>query len=260
MPTPTTRRALPKPLGTESPDGPAQIGALADLLDFDIRGFSGLESARAAFAPTVGAGWVSGDRYLSTDTGVEWIRQGSGFVAVNPKDAAANVASMRTLGAGALQAAAGTHSHPVVLGFSYSGAQVEAGANTTTSCGHGLTVTPRSNRIYAVAAGVFRDVRDGGIQIGAGGAGLMTFWVALTSAVSTQTWGATNLDLGARSAQANPVGSGWTSGYPALAAHGALITTTVGQALTLTGAFSVGNTPLTARHHGSLLVVFESGT
>jgi hypothetical protein len=105
---PTPRRQLPTISDTDNVDVPGDLNALATSLDHDLRGFHGLEAARAAFAPpTAEGGWKDDERWFSTDTGVEWIRQGSGFVALNPKDAAANVASMRTLGTGSTQAAAG---------------------------------------------------------------------------------------------------------------------------------------------------------
>lgn len=110
--SPTTRRGIPKPDGAENVDVPTDIAAVADSVDNDTRTFTGLESARAGFVPAavtggIPAGWKDGERWISTDTGVEWARVGGAYVALNPKDAAANVASLRTLGPGATQAAPG---------------------------------------------------------------------------------------------------------------------------------------------------------
>jgi hypothetical protein len=108
----TTRRAIPLPDTAENVDVPGDLAAVGNSVDNDVRTFIGLESARAAFSPPavtngIPAGWKDGDRYISSDTGVEWARVAGAYVALNPKDPAANVPGLRTLGTGALQAAAG---------------------------------------------------------------------------------------------------------------------------------------------------------
>jgi microcystin-dependent protein len=145
MPTLTPRLGIPKPLASEPPNGPAQIGAVADALDnaaIDLP--EGLLSARPA--PSIRGRW-----YYATDVGLLYRDSGSTWrvISVGPDaitateiapdavgnselapnavtntevaaaaaiaesklslatDAVAGTGSRRTLGAGALQACAG---------------------------------------------------------------------------------------------------------------------------------------------------------
>lgn len=143
---PTTVRGLPKPDQDENVDVPGDLGALANALDHDIRGFTGTEAARAAFTPpatgftgTSPGAWKDGERYVATDTGVEWVRIAGGFVALNPKDAAANVASLRTLGTGAAQALPGNHASTTDTRTPSAGSirqsQYDSGANGGPAAG-----------------------------------------------------------------------------------------------------------------------------
>jgi hypothetical protein len=103
----TSRRGIHYPNDLQSPDGPAQMQQMATDLDNHARDFSGTDAAKSTFTPP--GGWGDGDYYFATDTAVVYrYRTGSGLGAVNPKNAAANVASLRTLGTGSLEAAAGT--------------------------------------------------------------------------------------------------------------------------------------------------------
>lgn len=102
----TTRYSLPYPTGTDAADqGDDQIKALAEAADSKFAGFSlGLLSARPTVGGTTGP---SGFIYYATDNGLFYVSDGSSWVIVNPKDAAAGTASLRTLGTGANQAAPG---------------------------------------------------------------------------------------------------------------------------------------------------------
>lgn len=55
MPTTTTNRSYPKPLGSEPANGPGGIGALADAVDADVQA---LAVPTAWVAPTLGNSWV----------------------------------------------------------------------------------------------------------------------------------------------------------------------------------------------------------
>jgi len=127
MPT-TTRLSLPYPGGGDSPDGPAQIGALAQALDN-----AAIDLAEGTFAARPAAS-IRGRYYYATDVGVLYRDRGSSWMPVtledgqivNAKvaanaaiaesklalasDAAAGTASRRTLGTGATQATAGNDS------------------------------------------------------------------------------------------------------------------------------------------------------
>lgn len=147
MPTTTTRLGIPKPLASESPNGPAQIGAVADALDnaaIDLA--EGTLAARPApairgrwyYANDVailyrdsGSTWRSLQQMLGTDvlTAANLAPDSVGNSELAPlavtnaevaaaaaiaesklalaSDAAAGTASRRTLGSGALQAMAG---------------------------------------------------------------------------------------------------------------------------------------------------------
>jgi len=84
MPSNTSRLALPYPLSTDSPNGPAQVEAIANALDPLVTAYaSGTAAARPA-TPTTGAGTL----YLATDTlvisfynGSAWESLGSGSLA-----------------------------------------------------------------------------------------------------------------------------------------------------------------------------------
>lgn len=152
---PTTRRGLPKADQDENVDIPGDLGALANALDNDIRSFNGTEAARAAFTPPAtgftgtGAGaWKDSERYYATDTGVEWIRSAGGFVALNPKDAAANVPSLRTLGTGATQALPGNHASTTDARTPSAGSirqsQYDAGANGGPAAGAFYVFAPNA--------------------------------------------------------------------------------------------------------------------
>lgn len=138
MPSTTSRLGLPYPLTSEPPNGPAQIGALANALDnaaIDLA--EGLLSARPA--PSIRGRW-----YYATDVGILYRDSGSTWRVVGlapdvvtaahildgtitnaeisasaaiaesklalASDAAAGTPSRRTLGTGATQAAAGNDS------------------------------------------------------------------------------------------------------------------------------------------------------
>lgn len=108
----TPVRKRPIPLESDTPDAAADISALGDSLDE---------------APNVGVGVLGsrpaslypGDRWLvhadptPANNGIEWVDTGSGWVAINPVDAAVGVPSLRTLGIGGQQAAAGNDSRIV---------------------------------------------------------------------------------------------------------------------------------------------------
>jgi hypothetical protein len=97
----TARLALPYPASTDTADVPRDMAALANALDTNVSyDAQGTLSARPA------AG-LRGRYYYATDIGVLSRDTGTGWVDVNPKDAAAATPSLRTLGAGATQAAAG---------------------------------------------------------------------------------------------------------------------------------------------------------
>lgn len=145
MPTPTTRLAIPKPLASEPPNGPAQISAVADALDnaaIDLP--EGLLSARPAPSIRGRYFYATDTAILYRDSGATWRAVSVGVDAItatqiaagavgnselaasavdNSKvsataaiaesklalasDAAAGTASRRTLGSGATQAAPG---------------------------------------------------------------------------------------------------------------------------------------------------------
>lgn len=83
-------------------DFPATYDAAQELIDSLLSPpLTGVRPAAGKF----GRLHLSGTGLLSFDNGAAW-------VDVNPIDAAAAIASLRTLGAGAQQAAAGNHTHP----------------------------------------------------------------------------------------------------------------------------------------------------
>lgn len=107
----TARRANRFPVLTDNPDVPRDIGNLAADLD-DAPGYNtGLIAARPASGR-----WI-GDIYWATDdttmgpNGTPYVwTTGAWRVWAHPNDAAVGVASARTLGTGALQAASGSDS------------------------------------------------------------------------------------------------------------------------------------------------------
>jgi len=79
MPT-TSRWALPYPAGSDSPDGPAQIQALAEALDNHAQHTSGTFAARPT--STGGNPGKAGRFYYATDTGVLYLDHGTGWIEV----------------------------------------------------------------------------------------------------------------------------------------------------------------------------------
>lgn len=103
MPT-TSRLALPSPANTDAVAVPADILALAQALDPIAVTF---DAGTLASRPAAG---TSGRLWYATNTGVLSWDTGAAWIDVNPSgvvDGAANVGTLRTLGAAALQAAAG---------------------------------------------------------------------------------------------------------------------------------------------------------
>src|SRR5215469_2239490 len=107
----TTRLGIPYPDENSTPDVPRDMGAMATALDVlmpvDVGPLSS-EPPSSAPAPGVkGRAFVVTDQALTgprldVDTGTGWFTAGPA-----PVDAAANIASSRTLGQGANQACAG---------------------------------------------------------------------------------------------------------------------------------------------------------
>lgn len=98
----TTRLDLPYPEASDEAEGHLQMQALAEALDalavaYDI----GAAASRPA-SPTVEALF-----YIATDTEVVSVWDGDEWYDINPKDAAAGTASLRTLGTSSTSAAAG---------------------------------------------------------------------------------------------------------------------------------------------------------
>lgn len=109
MPANTPRRGLPYPLDSEPPDGPAQIGALALALDRDAEYDQGALSARPVSTPA--SPGVAGRLYLASPENVLYLDRGTSWLTLNPAlvaDGPAGTATLRSLGPGAQQAAAGS--------------------------------------------------------------------------------------------------------------------------------------------------------
>lgn len=104
--TPTARRGLPTIGINETPDVKRDYNLLSSALDNAVFDKRGLAADRSSNFPSP----KEGDRYWAYDTG-ELTRytaaSGGSWESVVSRDAAANVPSMRTLGTGPQQAAAG---------------------------------------------------------------------------------------------------------------------------------------------------------
>lgn len=90
----TTRMGLPKPVLTDAPNGPSQIGALADMLD----GLVGAPSYTVATLPT--SGNYAGRLAWTTDTNTLYRHSGSAWLPVtqsSPKWVRATKLSTQTL-------------------------------------------------------------------------------------------------------------------------------------------------------------------
>lgn len=99
----TTRLELPYPIGTDSPpDVPEYMQNLAEALDTVAVDRQGVASAKPA-ANTV----PYGTYYFETDTGLCVRSDGSAWEKLVPENAAAGTPSLRKLGTGATDAAAG---------------------------------------------------------------------------------------------------------------------------------------------------------
>lgn len=106
----TPRRELPYPTGLNIFTLRADLQSLAESLDNVAFDAASLAADRGAASAHEEGTW-----HLSIDTGVaaRATDQGGGrvWVELNPKNPAADVAGMRTIGPGALEAAAGNHTH-----------------------------------------------------------------------------------------------------------------------------------------------------
>lgn len=89
----TTNWDIPKPDLTDPPDGPAQIGALADYLDENPHGSLAFQQQGVLAGRPVSSGAVPGKpgrRYLvkgdpvPANNGIEWVDTGNGWVAITP--------------------------------------------------------------------------------------------------------------------------------------------------------------------------------
>lgn len=104
----STRLAIPIADVTDAADVPASIAALVAAIDSIMAVIS-----KGTFASRPAAGTVAGKLYYATDTGAFYVTDGTTWQLVNPypaSDQAAGVASLRTLGATGIQAAAGNDS------------------------------------------------------------------------------------------------------------------------------------------------------
>jgi hypothetical protein len=109
MPTPNW--ALPQPTGTDlASTADDSITAISNTLDNAAHSVTVLRKGVFASRPSA-ASAKSGCYYLATDTGVLYLSDGTSWIDVSPRDSAAGTASLRTLGTGATQAAAGNHVH-----------------------------------------------------------------------------------------------------------------------------------------------------
>lgn len=102
----STRLSIPIADLTDAADVPASLAALVAVIDTNAAWIS-----KGTFASRPAPGTVAGKLYYATDTGAFYVTDGAAWQLVNPypgSDLAAGVASLRTLGAGALQAASGT--------------------------------------------------------------------------------------------------------------------------------------------------------
>src|SRR4051794_6687073 len=107
-----TSKGYPYPTLDDGPDGadvPYWMQAQGVWLDNNVPVYSqGALADRPVSSPA--SHGIVGRRYLAQPENVEYIDTGMGWVStgsVSSVDAAANVGSLRTLGTGALQAAAG---------------------------------------------------------------------------------------------------------------------------------------------------------
>lgn len=135
----TTRLALPYPASSDTADVPRDISALANALDSNAA-----YDAQGSLSSRPAAG-LRGRYYYANDTGVLSRDTGTAWVDVNPADAAAGTASMRTLGTGATQAAAGNDSRltdaRTPLDNSVSTAKIQDGAVTTDKIADGTILS-----------------------------------------------------------------------------------------------------------------------
>lgn len=104
----TPHWGLPYPSGSDVPDVPAHLEALAVALDDVAKYAQGPVSARPV--SSIASPGKRGRLYFATDEGVLYLDTGTAWQAVQPQlvtDGPANVGTLRTLGTGAQQAAAG---------------------------------------------------------------------------------------------------------------------------------------------------------
>lgn len=172
----TTKHDLPKPELSEQANGPAQIGALADALDEIIVAYAiGAAGSRPANPGTDGEGLV----YIATDTEVVSIWDGDEWYDLNPKDAAAATASLRTLGTSGTSAAAGNDSRFNAAKVALGQARAAHSSNVNTS-----------NPGTASLGGVTATVGDVILLVGQSAGAQNGPWVfqGTSSAMTRPTW------------------------------------------------------------------------
>lgn len=187
---PTTKHNIPQTDPDDFiNDWPALFDAAMDVIDSIIAtALTGVRPAAGIF----GRFHMAGSGVLSFDDGVAW-------TDLNPADALAGIASLRTLGVGAQQAAAGNHSHPGLT------ADQAAAVASVRTLGLGALQAAAGNHTHpgltadqAVGTASVRTLGTGSQQAAAGDhshPGLAADQVAATASVRT---------LGSGSQQAAP--------------------------------------------------------
>lgn len=150
----TAIHALPAPdqlAAGIGPDVPKDVKALADALDTKLTPFSQGAGDPAALA--LAAGKV-GRRHRDTTTGHEWLDIGAAWVDTTPSvDPAAGVGGLRTLGAGALQAAPGNDARLSDTRVPTDGSVTAVKVNAALKPSGGAAAATEALRALGVAAG-----------------------------------------------------------------------------------------------------------